>query len=515
MRVLLDTNIIIDRESRPCIPEEIGKLFFWLNKIHCEQCVHPLTIKEIEKYGNPEIIRNVKIKLSSYFLLKTEAPLTQEITNLIKNMDRTKNDEIDSRLLNELLNKRVDILISNDDGIHEKAKLLKIINKVFTIDAFIEKITSEHPELIDYKILSIKKEFFGKINLNNPFFDSFRRDYCSKDKPFDDWFQSKCDETAYVCMRPDSDRLLGFLYIKTENESENYNDITPLFQPKRRLKIGSFKVELIGFNLGERFLKIIFDNALRQRVDEIYVTIFNTHPEKQKLINLLTDWGFKYWGLKKSSNGQEEVYVRDFSKSVNTSKPKHTFPFFSLDSNAYIVSIHPEYHTRLFPDSILTTESSNDFFKNDPCANALTKVYVSKAIECDLKSGDILIFYRTGGKTGNPRIPARYKGVITTIGIVESVNMDIQTKEEFINYCRTRTVFNNDELIEYWKGNKPFVVTFLYTYSFPHRINLQKLIELKIIKDATSFPRGFGKISKDDFKKILEETNTNPNILIN
>jgi len=39
---------------------------------------------------------------------------------------------------------------------------------------------------------------------------------------------------------------------------------------------------LNGFRLGERFLKIIFDNALKQKVEEIYVTIF----EKGSLICL-------------------------------------------------------------------------------------------------------------------------------------------------------------------------------------------------------------------------------------
>jgi hypothetical protein len=46
------------------------------------------------------------------------------------------------------------------------------------------------------------------------------------------------------------------------------------FTPKKRLKIGTLKVELNGFKLGERLLKVVFDNALVQRVDEIYVTIF-------------------------------------------------------------------------------------------------------------------------------------------------------------------------------------------------------------------------------------------------
>jgi hypothetical protein len=38
-------------------------------------------------------------------------------------------------------------------------------------------------------------------------------------------------------------------------------DITPIFEMKRRLKIGTFKVNSTGFRLGERFLKIIFDTA--------------------------------------------------------------------------------------------------------------------------------------------------------------------------------------------------------------------------------------------------------------
>ncbi len=65
-----------------------------------------------------------------------------------------------------------------------------------------------------------------------------------------------------------------FSYLKIENERESYHDINPQFQPKKRLKIGTLKVELNGFRLGERFLKIVFDNAIAQRVDEVYVTIF-------------------------------------------------------------------------------------------------------------------------------------------------------------------------------------------------------------------------------------------------
>jgi hypothetical protein len=79
-------------------------------------------------------------------------------------------------------------------------------------------------------------------------------------------------EPAYVCL--ERERVLAFLYLKVEDQREPYHDIAPAFAPKKRLKIGTLKVELNGFKLGERLLKVVFDDALVQRVDEIYVTIF-------------------------------------------------------------------------------------------------------------------------------------------------------------------------------------------------------------------------------------------------
>ena len=241
----------------------------------------------------------------------------------------------------------------------------------------------------------------------------------------------------------DSGQTLAFLYVKKEDENEDYSDISPVFPRKKRLKIGTFKVELNGYKLGERFLKIIFDNALKQKVDEIYVTIFNKRPEEERLISLFLEWGFKYWGTKKSSSGEEQVYVRDFGKSFNVSNPKFTFPYFSLNSNVYLVPIIPEYHTNLLPDSILRTELPDNFVENETFRNALSKVYVSKSFVRNLNCGDILVFYRTGGY---------HISVITTIGIVESVISDIKDEREFISLCRKRSVFNDEELIRQWKS---------------------------------------------------------------
>ena len=127
------------------------------------------------------------------------------------------------------------ILISEDKKIHTKAQLLGIADKVFKIDQFLEKVTAENPILVDYKILAVQKIDFAQVHLQDTFFDSFREDYVG----FDKWFDKKADEIAYVCHS--NNILSAFLYIKVEDEKENYSDIEPNFKRKKRFKDWNFK----------------------------------------------------------------------------------------------------------------------------------------------------------------------------------------------------------------------------------------------------------------------------------
>ena len=44
MRALLDTNIVIHRESRQATNYSIGNLFYWLDKLRYEKLIHPYTV---------------------------------------------------------------------------------------------------------------------------------------------------------------------------------------------------------------------------------------------------------------------------------------------------------------------------------------------------------------------------------------------------------------------------------------------------------------------------------------
>jgi len=500
MKALLDTNIIIHREASRVINQDVGILYRWLERAKYTKCVHSLTISEIEKYKNQQIVDAFQIKLDSYEHIGIPSPLQDEVITISSKIDVNENDRNDTQLLNEVFVGRVDILITEDKKIHKKASELGVEDKVFTIDSFLEKTFAEHPDLVNYKVLNVQKLKFGRINLGDDFFTSLREDYVG----FDKWFIKKFDDEAYITVNSNNGLLLSFLYLKIEDKEESYINISPAFTKKKRLKVGTFKVINNGFRLGERFMKIIFDNALKNKVDEIYVTIFDKREEQRRLIDMLEQWGFMLWGKK---NNDELVYVRDFTKKTDRNNLKQCYPFISRNNSNFIVPIYEEYHTELLPDSILNTESPEDFIEDFPHRNAINKVYVSRALIPHPQKGDNIIFYMTGGY---------YKSVVSTIGVVQDVKGDFVDENEFILYCRKRSVFPEDKLRAIWhhKNTKPFVVSFLYIYSFPHRINMKGLIDLKVLEGVNDAPRGFKSISKEQFNEILKATKSDESFIV-
>jgi hypothetical protein len=455
---------------------------------------------ELNKYEDLKAVKSINIK-RNYHILQTEAPIHSDVEDVSKKYDNTDNDKNDTKILNELFCGRVDLLITENRKIIFKASLLNIADRVFTIDAFLEKVTADNPDLQVYKVLSVKKYLFGSIDLNDPFFDSLKEDYPG----FEQWFNKKADESAYI-YKDSKERIMAFLYLKVENENEDYSDITPTFRRKRRLKVGTFKVILNGYKLGERFLKIIFDNALNLKVEEIYVTIFDKTIEQQRLISLMLDYGFKFHGYKGPE--KEIVFVRELNKIVNINYPKLTYPYIGINNKIFIVPIYPEYHTNLFPDSILNNESPEDYVDNESYRNAISKVYISRSFERNLNPGDLIVFYRTGGY---------YKSVVTTIGVVENTIINIRDEQHFISLCKKRSVFSDAELSKHWnydRRNRPFVVNFLYVCSFPKRPNLKRLIEIGVIPSVNSAPRGFTPISKNDFYNIVAEAKLDESIIV-
>lgn len=329
----------------------------------------------------------------------------------------------------------------------------------------------------------IRKVKIGSLNLKDNFFDSLRADY----KDFNKWLVKKSNEDAYVFI--ENKEIHGFLYLKDETESSN--EIIPFFEEKRRLKVGTFKIDAHGTVLGQRFLSIILRTMYEENFNFTYVTVFK---KQQGLITLLEKFGFMLWGFK---NNGELVYYKDAKVNNNLYSD---YPRVSKSNNKFLLSIYPKYHTDLFPESKLNTET-NHYVEDLSFTNTIEKIYLAAMNKInDIKTGDIIVIYRTSDK-----IRAEYSSVATSVcTVVEVKNInEFSNKEEFLKYCGKGSIFSKSELINMW-GNKkyPYIIKMLYNVPLRKRITRNHLIE-KVGLDRDAY---FGclKLTDYEFNKILE-----------
>lgn len=494
MRVLLDVDIIIDKEINILPSEDTVTLYDWLQRCHCIPCIHLTSYLDITKSFklSKDIITNLTTK---YEILEISSQISPLIEDISQKYDKNIPDIQDSILLNELIVGHVDVLVSEHPNLHYKAQLIGMDGAVFDIDSFLEKLDVEYPGFIDYKGLNVRKTTFENVDVNDPFFDGLKEDYSD----FSGWFRRKRDEEVYITYDKNGHQILSFLYLKIEFEDEDYSDISPVFEKKKRLKIGTFKVTSNGFRLGERFMKIVFDHALRNHVQEIYVTLYNKRIEQHRLVNLLGIWGFRFWGKK----GEELVYVRDFSPSFNLDAINCCYPYISINSNNYLVPIYQRYHKETFPESNIIMNQNNPT-EEKPHRNGITKVYITRDLNAQLKHGDNMFFYRTGGTD---------KGVLSTLGVVLEVKKHFINEALFISFCRKNAPQSNDKLTRMWnrKKEKPMAVKFLYNYSFPERVPMTELIKQGIVLENNT---NIIPISQEQVKHIFEITKSDESIIV-
>lgn len=329
---------------------------------------------------------------------------------------------------------------------------------------------------------------FKYINLDDPFFDSLKEDY----KEFPAWFAKKAEDKAYV-FRGESNGVDGFLYLK--NEGDEVSDVEPPLPAADRIKVGTFKINPHGTRLGERFLKKIFDHAIDAGVDEIYVTVFDKHA---KLVELFERYGFVQRASKTTLNGKELVLVRALSDHGDDILSRYPV-INAAGANTYLLSLHPQWHTRLLPDSILRNEDGR-IVEDISHTNSIHKVYLTnmRGVE-NLRRGDILAIYRTSDGQGS----ARFRSVATSLCVVEEYR-DIgsfRSREEFLIYCRPYSVFSDEELSRIWQcRNYPKVIRFTYNIALDRRPNRGRLIdEVGLSEDAYW---GFMRLTPGQLKHI-------------
>jgi L-amino acid N-acyltransferase YncA len=348
--------------------------------------------------------------------------------------------------------------------------------------------------------MELSREKFSNVDISDVFFDSLKADY----KEFSEWFSRKADDYAYVFKGADG-RIDGFLYLKIENGS--LNEVHPPLPEAKRVKVGTFKINAHGTKLGERFIKKMFDHAIAEEVDEIYVTIFEKHLP---LVNIFEKYGFQRKAEKLTQNGNELVLVKTLSAKSNDIL--NNYPLVRIGGKSiYILSLYPKWHTRLLPDSILANEDI-DIVQDISHTNSIHKVYLAGMTGMNrLSKGDILLIYRTTDGNG----PAHHRSVATSVCVVEEYRaiQSFPSESDFLKYCRPFSVFTEPELKQFWKEKKyPHILRFTYNFALRKRVTRGKMIT-DLGLDANAY-WGFMPINGNQLHSIISAGQVNESLVV-
>lgn len=465
--ILLDTNIFIYREGEHELTEDMKILSkILLDSDQYKLRIHPLSIKELSRYTDEEKRNACLSRASVYTMLNSPPERPTSMLEIVGNETRN-NDYVDNCILYSIVSECADFLITNDSKMRKKATLLGIGDKVLSISDAIT-LFREKDIILPHHPVFLESKSFNAIDLSDPFFDSLKLDY----ELFEQWFikKKKANTEAYVSYLENGKKLGSFLSLKIENDTEDYSSFAIPFAPKNRVKVSTMKVADTGKRIGETFIKIMVDFAVANDIDEIYITIY---PKHEFLINLLKEYGFKYYTFKYTRNSfgeenQEYIFVKKLG-----SLGVGFYPILNVNNSAFVVPIKPAYHELLFSESEKHHQISLGETQGEICCdNSIKKAYLSSKEFKMINSGDTLIFYLSGSEKA-----------LTSIGVVDEVyvSSDFETFEEFMNKVKKRTVYDEAVLKHFYNSKTFTLLMFKFYFSLDEHIDYDALFKNKIL----------------------------------
>jgi len=352
MRILIDTNIFIGRENDHVLSDELQVLLKLLNSKQIEILIHPKSIEEIKRDSNISRKNIALSKLNTYPMLEHSPDQNKDDDFLTAVGVPSKiNDEIDNAILYAVYKDAVDFLITEDKGIHKKSIRLDISDRVLFVDEGIGVFEKELPKEEVVRPPALKEDAVHNLDLSDPIFDSLKKEYGASE--FGDWFR-KCSREGRKCwVHYRTDGSIGALLIR-KIENEPIKSIPPL-PAKKRLKVATLKVTHIGYKIGELFVKLAIDYAIKNNIDEIYLTHY-TNIDNDYLVDLITEHGFYKAAVKDDG---EEIFVKELLVDKDTIASMHPLEISNMfypslydgdEVNKFLVPIRPEYHQKLFTD---------------------------------------------------------------------------------------------------------------------------------------------------------------------
>lgn len=486
MRFLLDTNILIPLEDskRPLEPSLAS--FILLAGQHGHALVyHPASEDDIGE-DRDEVRRQQTLQRLTQYVRLDARPLCPW------NDSRTRiNDARDNEILYSLSLHAAHGLVTEDRGIHDKAKVRGLADRVYTIQTANDllqrlhrQVAVELPNVEDAPLYSLTPQLPGE------FFDSLRDGY----PEFDRWFKRKAEAGTRAWISKSEDGALGGICVYDRQDREKITD--DLVLPGAALKLATFKVGETnrGRKVGELFLKAAFRYASENGLEHIFI-----HGDQDRhhfLFEMLVDFGFERVGSHPGSDGRDAVYVKqhpvDAPSAISPPFEYHRryFPHYMQgpEIDKFVIPIRPEFHRILFPDFRSLTTLQTDLFPVENYAgNAIKMAYLSHAQTRAMSPGSLALFYRSGDDQA-----------LTSLGVVESYESLADT-DAIITRVKRRTVYSLHQ-IEAMATRPTRVLLFRFVHHFVRPIGLKEAVAHRILNGQ---PQSITKITHAAFETVL------------
>jgi GNAT superfamily N-acetyltransferase len=444
-KLLIDTNVFIGLEDPKRVDPASAEIVRKCGEHAVSVFVHDVALVDIAR-DKDHARRDISLsKVRKFQELKGPKLPDQAALEALFGPIRKPNDQVDVALLYALSLNIVDLLITEDQGIHDRVKLTPLSSRVLTVvDALVWLRRTFDPTPVGFPLIDDCKAH--EIDRDDSIFDSLRDGY----PDFDGWW-AKCVKEHRRCWTVTVEDELAGLIVRKDEAREEAGITLP---GAKILKICTFKVrpEFRGEKLGELLLKQALWFAQRNSYDLTYVT---TYADQVTLIRLLEYYGFVHTGSRADG---EMVFEKPLSRARLMldsddadlfTTTRTNYPRFVADAPAkvFCVPIKGDYHQKLFPELAFATPLPL-FPDESPLlstggertpGNTIRKVYLCRAKTTHLEPGDLLLFYqsKTEGLVASQSI--------TSLGVVERVSQTSDL-DELLRLTAKRSVFSEVEL---------------------------------------------------------------------
>lgn len=502
---LIDTNILIGLEDNRTVEPTYSRFLSLAAKHKVGVYVHEAARDDIARDKNSSRKAISLSKLNKYLLLAKRHGLTNEELEKQFGPLKKHNDVVDATLLHALKIDAVDFLVTQDQGLHERAQKhsADLARRVLFVGDAAELLTQTY-EPRKVPIRHVAEVAAHTIDHEDGFFDSLRDGYGDY---FNVWWKEKCVKQRRPCwVVYDNGELAGLIVRKDETAA----DTDAITKAEKILKVCTFKVrpEKRGVKLGELLLKQVLWFAQSNGYDLAYLT---TYADQTSLMSLLEFYGFNHAGTK---NDGELIYERSFSKArliraageTNFETARKNYPRFCAGAGVrgFGIPIKEGYHDTLYPD--LWNPRQADLFRGTSRAetptrpgNTIRKVYLCRAQSNLAAAGSILFFYKSTSK--EPPSQA-----LTALGILEEVTWARSTKELMLK-TGGRSVYSEAELTA-WKATpqKPVkVINYLLVSYIQPSIGLEELRDIGVVRGNPQ--QSIYEIRRAHLDSLLERAN--------